>query len=265
MPTLDYAALRTVAKSVLSTFGRDEAEYIIGTQLQKSLELTPDAAKQISKDILDGKSESLEAALASVPKPAMRLLGKSADRLIYGPASVSIVDREGDLITGDALRGALSQFLLRGTISLNHLDICAGRILPEAVVDGLVYRTEVRGVTSEDIVAFPALKLATVPVGTDAMFVVAQIYSDTEYSNQVWKHILKGKMASFSISGQAITENRRVDCKDFSCKLVNYVEKLDGSAVTICEVPMNQAAGFRVVSKSCGCTPNCSNCEVPSG
>lgn len=260
--SLDYHTLTTEGLRTQAAFGAEAAIFSIGLALQKSLALTQDVSSQVAKDIMSGKRESFDQVTKQVPNPAVKLLNKSGARLIYGPASVAIVDREGDIITGDALRGALGQFLTRGTISLNHLDIVVGKLLEGAEVDGVLYKTEVRPIQPSDIAMFPILAKVGATPGTEALFAVAHIYNDTDFSQKAWNAIQRGELNCFSISGQAVQENRKVHCEGFTCKLVNSVEKMDGSAITLCQSGMNQGSVYKVIAKSCGCLQDCWECDV---
>jgi len=159
----------------------------------------------------------------------VRILSKAKDFIIYGPASVEIIDKERDLINMDAVEKALDQLIKRGRVSVKHSDTLVGEILREYKSDdGKVYRTHV----SKE----PPRKL----------YVVAKIYDDTRIAQEVRKQIVEGKIRSFSISGEALEEKRRVDEKG-----VPYTEitKVDLSAVTVCEEGMNPMAKFEVIKK----------------
>lgn len=178
---------------------------------------------------------------------------KASDGMvIYGPGSVSIVDSEGDKITGPALKEALPSLLRRKNLSLEHMDIQPGEILEKwEDPDGNVYKTEVREVTKEDLEDFPRMAKVGVEPGDDALFVLAKIWDDTEFAREAQEQVLKGDLRCFSISGQAISESVEQKCDGYDCKLVNVIDKLDLSAVTLCAEPMNQAAGdFQVLSKA---------------
>src|ERR1051326_8607516 len=183
-----------------------------------------------------------------------RILSKSSRRIIAGPASVAIPDAEGDLITGPALAKALPEFLENNLISLNHMDVKLGAILKE-YSDGVdVYRTEVRAVTPRDMELYPILKSGGAKVGDAAFFLVAEIKQAADpshYANKTWEQVLKGELSCFSISGQALGESKQsLKCSGLACKMVNVIDSMAASAITLCKQGVNSAAGFRVVSKS---------------
>lgn len=192
-----------------------------------------------------------KAARRPSPRNEMRVFKARDGVTIYGPASVAVVDDENDLIKGDALRAALPQLLKRARFSLQHTDIIPGEILESwEAKDGTVYKTEVRAVTPSDLQRFDLLKDADVEPGTEALFVVGKIYTDDEIGRDIAEKILKGDLRAFSISGQAVQSQQTTDCSGFTCKLVNEIEKISLSAVTICDRGMNQGAGFDVIAKT---------------
>src|ERR1051326_3591006 len=184
----------------------------------------------------------------------IKILSKASRRIIAGPASVAIPDAEGDLITGSALAKALPEFLENNLISLNHLDVRLGSILKEYTDGSDVYRTEVRSITPRDMELYPILKSGGANVGDTAFFLVAEIKQPPDknhYANKTWEQVLKGELSCFSISGQALGESKQsLKCSGLSCKMVNVIDSMAASAITLCERGVNSAAGFRVVSKS---------------
>src|ERR1051326_5573723 len=184
----------------------------------------------------------------------IKILSKASRRIIAGPASVAIPDAEGDLITGSALAKALPEFLENNLISLNHLDVRLGSILKEYTDGSDVYRTEVRSITPRDMELYPILKSGGANVGDTAFFLVAEIKQPPDknhYANKTWEQVLKGELSCFSISGQALGESKQsLKCSGLACKMVNVIDSMAGSAITLCKQGVNSAAGFRVVSKS---------------
>src|SRR3990167_5538198 len=53
------------------------------------------------------------------------------DRVVFGAASVAVVDSDNDLITEDALRNAFKSYIIRGEILFYHKNVPIGRVLPE--------------------------------------------------------------------------------------------------------------------------------------
>jgi hypothetical protein len=186
-------------------------------------------------------------------EPGMyKVLSKVAKEfVIYGPASVAITDRENDVITGPALRKALPQLLKRARLSLQHLDILVGEIVDKWIdPDGREWVTDVRPVAKEDFNLYPWLQQKGVKEGDEALFIVGKIYDDAKFSLDVRKQIERGELNSFSVSGQATAESRKMDCAGYACKLVNEISGVDLSAVTVCKEGMNPAAKFIVIAKA---------------
>lgn len=179
-------------------------------------------------------------------------------RIIAGPASVNIVDLEGDLITAEALAKALPEFLENNLISYQHMDIRVGSILKEYVdPSGRVFRTEVRPVTEEDIATYSILSKGGAKVGDVAFFLCAEIKhpADPEhYANKIWADVLKGEVRCFSVAGQSLGETKAaLKCEGLQCKMVNIVGSMAGSGITLCKSPVNPASGFEIISKALKC------------
>lgn len=182
--------------------------------------------------------------------PARVMKSSETEIVIYGPASVEIVDQEGDRIAGKALNKALDQLLRRARFSLQHFDILPGEILPSFKTDdGEEVRTEVRPVTKADLKMFDWLTEKGVKEGDFSLFCVGKVWSDTSFSRETQESILKGELNSFSISGQATAQGTRMESDGFTYKLVNEITGIDLSAVTICKEGMNQAAKFVILKK----------------
>lgn len=165
--------------------------------------------------------------------------------VVWGPASVEVVDKENDLIHVEALEKALPQLLRRKRISLKHSDQLVGDILegfetdePKTVsFDGqTVERTE-----------FPTAVLTPEADGVaeKGLYVAAEVWDDTRQARDTREKIERGEYDSYSISGEAISTITRVDGED----MVDHIKEMDLSAVTICESGMNQKAKFGIVSK----------------
>lgn len=184
----------------------------------------------------------------------VRILRKGNRRIVAGPASVAIPDQEGDLITGQALAKALPEFLENSLISLNHMDVKIGDILKEYSDGSKVYRTEVRPITADDLETYGILKKGGAREGDIAFFLVAEFKAPADpehYANKTWNEILKGELSCFSISGQALGSPKQgMKCDGLTCKMVNIIDNMAASAITVCKQGVNQAAGFNIVSKN---------------
>lgn len=178
----------------------------------------------------------------------MRVLYKDDDRMvIWGPASVEVVDQENDKITASALEGALPQLLRRKRLSLEHSDQLVGKILDEfetdktktVKIDGHAYERNV----------FPTDVLDPEQgddVPEKGLYVAGQVWSDTQQARETQEKIEQGIIDSYSISGEAIKSATRVK----QGEVIDEINELDLSAVTLCERGMNQKAKFAVIAKS---------------
>lgn len=146
------------------------------------------------------------------------------DFLIYGPASVEIIDNENDLIDMEAFKKALPELLKRRTLSLDHKDIVVGEILDEYSLEGKIYKTGVEN---------------------DKFMVLARVFDDIEIAKNVREGIIKGEFKSYSISGQALKQHEV--CEQGVCH--NHISDINLSAVTICSRGMNPGAKFEVIVK----------------
>lgn len=164
------------------------------------------------------------------------------DFIIWGPASVEVVDKEGDRIHAEALEDALPQLLKRGRLSLEHSDQLVGEIIEsfeleepvELEVDGQTFK---RKEFPTDVMDFD---------GQDtALYVCGKIYDDTRQSRRVRESIEEGELNSYSISGEALVSRSKIE----NGEPVNDIVEMDLSAVTVCEEGMNQHASFATVKK----------------
>jgi len=144
---------------------------------------------------------------------------------IYGDASVEVIDRENDKITEKALASGLPQLLRRARLSLVHTDILLGPILDELDYKGTKYRTA---------------------VSDGRLTLVGDIWNDTKMCRQVRQGILDGIYKSFSISGEALESN--TVCDRDGC--FNKIDRMDLSAVAVCEEGMNAPSKFTLLGKA---------------
>lgn len=164
--------------------------------------------------------------------------------VIWGPASVPIVDRENDRIKAKALKDALPQLLKRASLSYEHTDQIVGEILTsfkteeprEVEIQGETYK---RQEFPTDVLDYPGMD-------EPAMYVAGKVYGDTRKSKEVREAINKEEIRSYSVSGEAIMTEMAVE----DGVPVTDILKMDLSAVTLCRQGMNQKAKFGLVSKS---------------
>lgn len=190
------------------------------------------------------KADSIEKLEfdANVDRSVQMVLKQDEEFLIWGPASVEVVDKEKDKISINALDKALPQLLKRARLSYNHTDQIVGRILEnfeteepvEVTIDGKTYeRSE-----------FPTDVLEMSEDENPALYVAGEVYSDTQQSQNVRKEIEDGKIDSYSISGEALVTQKQVD----GDMVYDDILELDLSAVTLCEEGMNQEAKFAQIN-----------------
>lgn len=158
----------------------------------------------------------------------MKILKQDNSRfIIYGPASVEIIDKERDKIRAEGLQVALPQLLKRARFSRDHQDILIGEILNEFKTDdGHLYKTG---------------------VDSGVLHVVGEVWDDTRAGRETRQQILSKQLRSFSISGEVL-EAQKICTDDTGC--YRDIAKLDLHAVTICERGMNPEAKFDIVQKS---------------
>lgn len=165
------------------------------------------------------------------------------DFVIWGPASVPVVDRENDRIKAKALKDALPQLLKRASLSYEHTDQIVGEILKSFETEDS-REVEIQGETYSRK-EFPTDVLDYPGMDEPAMYVAGKVYGDTQKSREVREDIQKGDIRSYSISGEAIVSEMAVE----DGKPVTDILKMDLSAVTLCRQGMNQKAKFGLVSK----------------
>ena len=111
-----------------------------------------------------------------VPLQDIQLL-KSDDLVVAGYASVELVDKQGDLITREALRDAFKKYMASpeySNVQLAHSNIQVGSVIPEYIdTQGKVWKSEV-----DDV----------------GMFVVVQLRDDIEKAREVASEIRKGNL-----------------------------------------------------------------------
>jgi len=105
------------------------------------------------------------------------------DFILYGPASVEQVDKEGQEIRMEALDGALDRYFeseeAPGIISMKHNDVPVGVPARQWTTDENVLRSEVRG---------------------DRMYLVANLANDTEKAKEARLRALNGTFDGYSVT-----------------------------------------------------------------
>ena len=159
------------------------------------------------------------------------------DKLVIGgPASIELVDREGHLITTNALDKAfdkyMANFRTRNAMVL-HSDVQVGWALPAYVSkSGQIFKSGVNG---------------------NGLFFITELRNDTKISKKVAEQIHSGKLKSYSIAGSALkTQNI-----EKGLQKVMQVDELELAEVTVCEKGVNQAASFEIIKSNNAATKSC--------
>tara|TARA_Y100001973_G_scaffold105449_1_gene178645 strand:+ start:425 stop:1876 length:1452 start_codon:yes stop_codon:yes gene_type:complete len=164
--------------------------------------------------------------------------------VVGGPASIELVDREGHLITTDALGKAFTKYMAnfrtRNAMVL-HSDVQVGWALPAYISKGgQIFKSGVDG---------------------KGLFFITELRNDTKIAKKVAEQINSGKLKSYSIAGSALkTQTIQKGLQD-----VMQVDELELAEVTVCEKGVNQAASFDII-KAEGATSSCidGSCLVKS-
>ena len=156
--------------------------------------------------------------------------------VIGGPASIEMIDREGHLITTNALDKAfdkyMANFRTRNAMVL-HSDVQVGWALPAYISkSGQIFKSGVNG---------------------DGLFFITELRNDTKIAKKVAEQIGSGKLKSYSIAGSAIkTQNIQKGLQD-----VMQVDELELAEVTVCEKGVNQGAAFDIIKSDNAATSSC--------
>lgn len=179
-----------------------------------------------------GIASSAEILTLSRAFPDNEKYSQAASRLenepvvVGGPASVEMIDREGHLITTNALNKAfdkyMSNFRTRNAMVL-HSDVQVGWALPAYISKGgQIFKSG---------------------VGDQGLFFITEVRDDTRIAKRVIEQINEGKLKSYSIAGSA------TKVQNMQKGLTPYmqVDDLELAEVTVCEKGVNQGANFDVL------------------
>ncbi len=160
---------------------------------------------------------------------SISLLKAGNELVVAGYASVELVDKQGDLITKEALKDAFRKFMENPSyrnVQLAHSNIQVGDVIPNYTdSEGRLWKSEV-----DDV----------------GMFVVIQLRDDIEKAKEVAAEVRKGALRGFSIGGQAFKRVRKSDPKHGDYQ---EISKLELHEVTICEKGINPEATFRILKE----------------
>jgi len=156
--------------------------------------------------------------------------------VIGGPASIELVDREGHLITTNALHHAfikyMKNFRTRNAMVL-HSDVQVGWALPAYISKGgQIFKSG---------------------VDDKGLFFITELRNDTKIASKVMEQIKEGKLKSYSIAGSAIkTQNIQKGLQN-----IMQVDELELAEVTVCETGVNQGAAFDILKSEEAATTSC--------
>ena len=151
--------------------------------------------------------------------------------VVGGPASVEMVDREGHLITTNALSKAFDKYMenfrTRNAMVL-HSDVQVGWALPAYITKGgQIFKSGING---------------------KELFFITELRGDTKIADRVSKQIDEGKLRSYSIAGSA------TKVQNMQKGLMPYmqVDDMELAEVTVCEKGVNQGASFQILKAQTG-------------
>ena len=146
--------------------------------------------------------------------------------VVGGPASVVVIDKEGHLITANALEKAFKEYMKNvwtRNMNVYHSDVQAGWCLPAYISGtGKIFRSG---------------------VNREGLWVVAEVREDTRVARRLIEEIEKGTIRSFSIGGSAI----KTDWKKRGSQSFMQIDEMELQEITFCEEGVNQGAHFEIL------------------
>ena len=202
-----------------------------------TLEDIADALDEFKRLHDAGLSSPAEIITLARAYPTNKIYTEAADGLdededtkpmvVGGPASVELVDREGHLITTNALKRAFKKFMKNfraRNVMVMHSDVQVGHALPAYISkSGNIFKSG---------------------VDDNGLFFISELRGDTKISKRVRDQIEKGGMSSYSIAGSA---TKSKDIKKSDGNSVLQVDDMELAEVTICEKGVNQGAHFELL------------------
>ncbi len=198
-----------------------------------------DEYKRLFKAGIASKAETLTLSRAYPEdltySKAVSKMDNDEAMVLGGPASVELIDREGHLITTDALNKAfdkyMANFRTRNTMVL-HSDVQVGWALPAYISKGgQIFKSG---------------------VGDNGLFFITELRDDTKIAQRVMDQVNEGKLRSYSIAGSAT----KVQNLTKGLQPYMQVDEMELAEVTVCEKGVNQGAGFDIL-KSEGAVATC--------
>jgi HK97 family phage prohead protease len=146
--------------------------------------------------------------------------------VVGGYASVEVVDKEGHLITTEALTKAFYKFMdsfRTRNVNFAHSDVQAGWPLRVWInQNGDIYKSG---------------------VDDKGLYLVSEVRPDITIANKVEKEIEAGVIRSYSIAGSAL--DKSVETK--GNRVIMVVNELELAEISFCEKPVNQESNFDII------------------
>ena len=158
------------------------------------------------------------------------ILEKNEPLVVGGPASVEMVDREGHLITMDAMDRAFRKFMgnirTRNAMVL-HSDVQVGWALPAYInKSGQIFKSGVH---------------------ENHLFFITEMRNDTKIADRVKEQVKEGRIRSYSIAGSALETDSQLVQEKGKDRIITKVTELELAEVTVCEKGVNQGAHFNLL------------------
>jgi len=227
------------------TIADDTAITVIEKQSGRTtVEDITDALNEYSRLFKAGIASEAEILTLSRAYPNSATYTKAIQKIedepvvVGGPASIELIDREGHLITTDALKKAfekyMANFRTRNTMVL-HSDVQVGWALPAYISKGgQIFKSG---------------------VDDKGLFFITEIRKDTKIANKVLDQIHEGKLKSYSIAGSATkTQNMQKGLMPYM-----QVDEMELAEITVCEKGVNQGAGFDILKANDAATKTCTD------
>jgi len=226
-----YITTSTVAHDPNSIFWLEK-----GTQGRTTVEDIQDALKEYERNYHAGNSSkaeilTLHRAFPDSPTYKQAAIGiQKMDMVdpmvIGGPASIEMIDREGHLITTNALNRAFQKFMgnqRTRNVMVLHSDVQVGWALPAYISKGgQIFKSG---------------------VGENGLFFICELRDDTAIAKKVIDQINNGLLKSYSIAGSATkVQNMKKGLTPYM-----QVDEMELAEVTVCEKGVNQGANFEIL------------------
>ena len=206
-----------------------------GVTTQEQIASALDEYARLFKAGIASPAEKFTLARAFPDAPsyvnAISKLDSDSIMVVGGPASVEMVDKEGHLITTNALSKAFDKYMdnfrTRNAMVL-HSDVQVGWALPAYITKGgQIYKSGING---------------------KELFFITELRDDTKIAERVSKQIDDGKLRSYSIAGSAT----KVQNVSKGATPYMQVDDMELAEVTVCEKGVNAGASFQILKAQTG-------------